>query len=402
MLETIHEYALERLPDLDDGDELRTRHAVYFVALAEAADADRRGERQSAALDSLAKDEGNFRAALEWSGRRKAPLQLRLAVALSHLWLVRGNMSEGRRWLEESLARASGQPASLRIRALTRAANFAWLQGDPERARSLAENALGLAREHADTKGIAASLRQLANVCHFEGDEERAASLFAESAELYRELGASWELAVTFGALGEVARSQEDYERAWEFWKRAHASFKELGDPRYTGWTLCNLGLIELQQGRSHPALHLLREGLGLAQALLDRRAAAYTLECLAAVAASDGDAERAARLMGAADSLLEEMAAGVWPSERLCATRRWPPPQPDSEKSKPLQRGRRVARCRSRTQSLTPCAHRRNRDWSAKPLDRCCGLARDGVRPIRLNHCHEPNTAVFGDNSKP
>jgi predicted ATPase/DNA-binding SARP family transcriptional activator len=322
MLETIREYVLERLDDADDGEELRTRHVEYFVARAEAADAERRGERQAAALDSLETEQGNMRAALEWSGRRQAPMQLRLAVALCHLWLVRGQLSEGRRWLEESLARTAEQPASLRIEALVRAANFAWLQGEPDRARALAEKALGLGREHGDTKGIASSLRQLANVAHLHGEEARAASLFAESAELYRELGAPWELALSFGSLGEVARAHGDYRQARTFWERALADFKELGDARYTGFALCNLGLIALQQGRSRAALRLLEEGLGLARTLLDRRAAAYALECFAAVAATEREAERAARLTGAADSLLEQIGAASWPSERVLRDR--------------------------------------------------------------------------------
>jgi predicted ATPase/DNA-binding SARP family transcriptional activator len=316
MLQTIREYALERSAELDDADELRARHADYFLRVAERYDQARRGELQSTALDALEAEHGNMRAALAWSGLHRPDLQMRLTLALAHLWLVRGYHGEARKWFEELLAR-NAESGVARTKALCWAANFAWMHGEDSHAKSLAQDALGRARRGGDARWIASALIPLGVVAVRAGDFEHARSLFEQSADLFRELGDGWELALSLSNLGDVARTQGHYERAKTLYEGALAGFKEQGDERLTGWALCNLGLIAVEQGHSRAAWELLEQSLQASGALRDCEATAYVLEGIAAVAASEGQAERAVRLLAAGDSLLRQMGAVLWPVER-------------------------------------------------------------------------------------
>ena len=190
MLETIREYAAERLEESATVDELRRRHAEYFLALAEEAEPNLIGIGSHAEwLDRLERDHDNIRAAMDWletSG--ETDRVLRLAAALWRFWDLKGHLVEGRRRLEGAL-RADDRPTAARANALSGAADMALTSGDVATGRRWAEEALELHRTLGDAWGTAFSLLMFAYAVGQEGDWARAQQLYDESARGFRECG---------------------------------------------------------------------------------------------------------------------------------------------------------------------------------------------------------------------
>ncbi len=118
MLETIREFALERLQDSGEEAVVRRQHAAYFLSLAEEAAAELNGARRTEWLNRLEDEHDNLRAALRWSKEHQEQTALRLAVARSPFWELRGYLSEGARWLSELLAAVPDGVPELRAAAL--------------------------------------------------------------------------------------------------------------------------------------------------------------------------------------------------------------------------------------------------------------------------------------------
>jgi predicted ATPase/DNA-binding XRE family transcriptional regulator len=164
MLETIREYALERLEASGEEDMLRRQHAAYYLALAEGAEPQIQGAEQATWLDRLERDHDNLRAALSWALAAGATeIGLRLAAALGEFWWPLGHVSEGRRWLAAALAGSGPATAAARAKALYRAGELAYGQGDYGVATTRLEESLTLYRDLGDKWGTACALRGLGN-----------------------------------------------------------------------------------------------------------------------------------------------------------------------------------------------------------------------------------------------
>jgi predicted ATPase len=216
MLETIREYATERLETSKETDDLRRRHAEFCVRVAEEADP---RIRSADVLSAVAEDEGNLRAALSYCADGREPeLMLRLAAALSGFWTVRDQWSEGSRWLEEAVR--PGNPGSPRIqaRALRGLALMTESLGDHARARTLLDQALMLYRQIGDDDGVAKCLNNLAGlVWRSEGDLERATALYKEALALRKPLAedpAESGVAILLGNLAQIAEVRGDFAEA--------------------------------------------------------------------------------------------------------------------------------------------------------------------------------------------
>jgi predicted ATPase len=190
MLETIREYAAERLELSEEASTLRRRHAEHFLALAEKAEPELIGAGSHAEwLDRLERDHDNFRVAMDWleaSGDSSGAL--RLTAALWRFWDLKGHLIEGRRQLERGL-RADTRPTAARAKALSGAADMALTCGDVATGRLRAEEALELHRELQDDWGTAFSLLMFAYAIGQEGDWPRAQQLFEESVQGFGDLG---------------------------------------------------------------------------------------------------------------------------------------------------------------------------------------------------------------------
>jgi predicted ATPase len=363
MLETIREYALARLEERGEAEELQRRHAQSFLALAEAAEPELVRAGQAAWIQRLDEDNGNIRAALAWSLRsEEVELGLRMAGSLVRFWSLRGHMAEGRRWLTDAMQRAGGLPKAVLAKAYYAAGYSALGQGDYVQAKPFFEESLVLAREGADVRLEAASLQQLgflvmARGAYVEDAEERAGQLAERSLELARTVGDKVTASGALNILADRATTRGHDTEAMQLFEEGLALRRELGDKRLIANSLLNLGRTELSRGQYARATQLLEEGLGLARELRDTWSMSVALtnlariqlfdgapdqaqslflealklakdrgdkrvasECLQGIAAATADtdgAARAARLLGAAEAMLDAIGATASQLER-------------------------------------------------------------------------------------
>jgi predicted ATPase/class 3 adenylate cyclase len=357
MLETIREYARERLDVSGEAEEIGRMHAEYFLALAEQGESKLREPEEAAWLERLDVEHDNMRAALSWTlESEETELGLRLAGTLWRFWWMRGHYGEGRRWLEEALAK-DGRASAARAKALEAVGWLADDQGDIDRAVAAAEEGLRIsARAKIQCRLTASFLRMLGSAAYVRGDHDEAARLYEESLTLSREARDDRSVALSLLQLGNVSGDRGDHEEANEFYKEGLALSRELDDKallasalisvgaeyllqgdyeqgatlneeaaglyRERGnrgglqYALDNLGWAALMRGDQQQAELLHRESLALSRQLGDKLVAAEALEGLACSASARGEAERVARLFGAAEALREAVGYRQEPRE--------------------------------------------------------------------------------------
>jgi predicted ATPase/DNA-binding SARP family transcriptional activator len=314
MLETIREYALERLAAEQEADHVRRRHAEHFLKLAESDPV----PEQAAWLARMDAERDNFREALAWAlDTREASLGLRLAAALWEFWWVRGDLAEGRGWLHEALTRGRSAAPELRARALHAAGSLATRQGDYEAAAALFEESLAIWEELDDAAGTARSLLSLGTVAAEQGDQERAIELSERAAALYDESGDQRGQALAISNLGGIALERGEYPKAASLSEQAYGLFETLEDSEGMAFALVNQGFAALSQKHHDRAIELLRQALRRLAELEFRDVIGYCFEGLAAVLAFTKRAEEAARLLGAAEALRESLGVGLAPAEQ-------------------------------------------------------------------------------------
>ncbi|HEX5504771.1 MAG TPA: tetratricopeptide repeat protein, partial [Thermomicrobiales bacterium] len=298
MLETIREYAAERLAASGEEAAARARHLDYFMALAEEAAPRLTGPDQAAWLDRLEREHANFRAALGWAlDSGAAETGLRLAGALHWFWYTRGYFAEGRGWLERALAAPGAAPDGARARALTGAGMLAWRQGDHAPAEARLREAATFCQARGDGAGNAYALHYLAHVLEARGAYAPATRLLEESLARYRAAGDRWGLAQTLNCLGAAYHRAGDDARATPLLEEALALGRADGDQDDTANALRLLGLVAYGRGDDDAAAALLEESLASFRAVGDRRGIALTLESLGAMALRRGEADRATAL---------------------------------------------------------------------------------------------------------
>jgi predicted ATPase/DNA-binding CsgD family transcriptional regulator len=325
MLETIHEYVGEKLQESGEAEELRRRHALYFLALAEEAEPALQGTRQAEWLDRLEDEHDNLRAALAWSrgeattvgDTSKLEIGLRIGGALLSFWDTRGHFTEGRAHLAPLLSRsASFGPTASRARAIMTAGRLAWQQGDLAEARSLYEESLETYRTLGDKLGVTYALNGLANTVKLYGDYAAAAAHFAQSLKVARELGDKQRIAAALENLGEMALAQGDYDKARELDEEGLRLVRELDDKYGIGISLQGLGIVLLRQGDLKEARKLFEEALALYREVGEKRFSVVVLYELGQVAHAEGDDAQAAKLftesLTSAHSLGDKIFAGL------------------------------------------------------------------------------------------
>ena len=310
MLQSIQEYALFRLLERGDADELRRRHARHYLSLAVSAQPELVGPDQAAWVRRLDAEVGNLRAAFDWALESdELELGLRAAWALTRFWSVAGHMSEGRQWLNQALDRASGVDPAVRARALFAAGYGALGQGDFEDASTRFGESLALAREIGDDHAVAMSLAQLGWLVAARGEGTRAIAISEESLALARRLRDPRTASVALANLAETAVARGDYDRAAKLFGESLALRRDAGDSRNVANALLELGRIELARGEDQRAVSLLDEGLRLARELGDTWGVSVALASLGGVALARGDYD------GAAEPLTQSLV--------LCSERR-------------------------------------------------------------------------------
>ncbi len=347
LLETMRQYAQDRMRESGDAAHWQSRHLTYFVALAEEAEPHLTKADQIDWLGRLEAEHPNIRAALSWSteGEGDPSDGLRLAGALDRFWTIRGHFSEGSAWLGRFLkAGPDSQSAQYRAKALKVAGMMAWKQGDFAAARPCFQESLALWRTLSDRKGIAGALSGLGTCALNQGDYLGARKMYDEALAVLRDLGDRHALAPALNNLGLVANNLGDpvaaralYEEcllidrevgdreaiatsltnlgttshalgnlpvAIALTEEGLAMFRELGDKREVAWALCNLGSFACELGKHDSARTDLLECLAIRRELEDRWGIPSSIESLGEVELALNRPARAAKLWGAAEGL--------------------------------------------------------------------------------------------------
>ncbi len=322
LLETIHEYVLERLELSGEAEALRRRHADYYLALVEQAEQEWRGPQQIAWWNRLETEHDNLRAALAWAlDRGPADLALRIGAGLYLFWDTHGHLSEGRWWLERGLAQSSGVSAPVRAKALNAVGYLAVFQGAYGVAKVFLEESVALYRALGDAEGLVSALTNLGFIPLLgQQDDVPAAALLQEAMEWRAAVKNERIIAVLLIFAGLVAVRQGDVERSRELHTESLALCRQIQDLWCISKCLTNLAMLALTEGDHARALPLLQENLQIAQALDDKFTLQSSLVGLGSVAASQGQPVRAARLWGAAEAVREAASIHLVPLMRSVA----------------------------------------------------------------------------------
>jgi predicted ATPase len=312
MLETLRQFGAERLDEAGVADAARARHATYLIEMAERYEPELTGTDQAAALDRIAIEHDNIRAALGYLVRAKPEDALRLAAGIWRFWQMRGHLQEGARWLAGALeAAAADATDGVRAKAHAAAGGLEYWRGDMIGAQQHYEAALALRRAIGDELGTADALYDLAFVFapHLNPppeDPRRTALAIrkAEEAELlYSRAGNEPGIAKSGWLLGMVMMYR-DIDRARTMLGDVVERFRRLDDPFGLGWALRMYGLALLGTANSAAAADTFEEALRLFAAAEDGTGIGLLLDDFAQVAKAQGDILRAARLEGAAESI--------------------------------------------------------------------------------------------------
>jgi predicted ATPase/class 3 adenylate cyclase len=314
MLGTIREFALERLAERGEGEELLERHATWVLALVEGDAGAVFGPEQRTVLDRYEREHDNIRAALAWSmaaGRNE--MAMRLLASTWRFWQMRGYLAEGREQAERALALPPGSvDPDVRGAALEAGGGLAYWQGNMTASRAWYAEALELARASGDDARIANALYNLSfTFTLISEDQEQARANASEAVEIYRRIGdeagigrSLWGLANSYYFFGDIAPGIPIAEEAIEI-------FRRLGDRFMTAWGLYNLALFELQSDRAAMRRHL-EEALPLFTETEDKSSYGLLFDGFATLEWAEGDVAMAMRLAGYAAATERSAGTGL------------------------------------------------------------------------------------------
>ncbi len=310
LLETIRQYARDRLAEAGEAAATRTRHRDWFLALAEEAEAPIREQQAVHWLNRIEREHDNLRAALEWSHDAPDGLEaeLRLAGALQSFWLRRGYWIEGRGWLEAALDRPGPATPAARAKALEGAGRFANGQGDFAEARTQLELSVKLYRQTGDHQATARTLVSLSWIAQRQDDLTRAASALEESLSLYRMLGSKQGVADVFENLSILALNRNDPNRAQHFAEEGLALQREAGNRRGIASSLTNLGEALRAQHKWSQAITVVEEALAMEEGHGDKWGIALASHNLGQLVLAQGNLQRAASLFTTSINLYHQL----------------------------------------------------------------------------------------------
>jgi predicted ATPase/class 3 adenylate cyclase len=305
MLETIREFALERLEASPEFDDIRRMHTEFFLALAEQESSESK-RPNPASLKRLEAEHDNFRAALQFArDLDDQRLELRLAAALLNFWEYRSHLREGLERVREALDRDPGAPPEIRARALHRGALMAVKQGDYETASLMAESEKQLYASTREESGAGEALHLLGIIASAQGRFGEARDLLEQGRGIRERFGDLEGLQGSFHNLGLLAMDQGDFERARAELASGLAIAEKHGFD--VANSLCDLGFAELGDGRIDHARARFGGAITGAARMGWKENVAYCLVGIAAIAVAAGEFDPAGRFLGQAELLVED-----------------------------------------------------------------------------------------------
>lgn len=345
MLETLREYALEQLDALGQTKTAYRQHWTYYLHFVEAIEPRPKEPNLPTWMKQLEEEHDNIRAALKWTlAQGELEAALRIAGAVWKLWQIHGHVEEGVEWMKTILSCSQGYISEARAKALWGAGWLGMVRGTLDQSREYFEEGAAISRKVSNPRYLGLSLHGIGAVARGQGDFQRSRAAFDESLPLFQALGNPEDIAWTLEHLGATALEQGDFNQAILYLSQALALFQELEQNWACAEALTFLGHAALQQ-RDYPlaqkryeaalaiyreledkpnvatmnsyigatlfgrgayerAIDLYKESLLLARDLKDYWGLTWGVERLAEVAEKLDQADRAARLWGAADSL--------------------------------------------------------------------------------------------------
>jgi non-specific serine/threonine protein kinase len=319
MLQTMREYAREKLEEAGETIDTQTRHLDWFLELAEEAEPKLSGPEQLLWLNHLETEHDNLRKAIHSAQCFKCHERgLRLTSALHRFWLYRNYLTEGRNWLEATLDSSESAPKSMRAKALNALGILTSTLGVYDIAKRALETCIILRRELGDLAGMAAALNNLAMTNSEQGDHERARTIYEECLHLYRHLGDNTKVAIVLMNLGTLAEARDAFADAQALLEESLAMQQMgAGDPWLIAVTTYNLGDTLLKRSDYVRAQQWLSDSLRMMHELGDSRMVAYSLFSLGLAATGQGDWERGARLLAAASAARKAIGVPLSPKQQ-------------------------------------------------------------------------------------
>jgi predicted ATPase/class 3 adenylate cyclase len=307
-LQTVREYGLELLREHDEDSVVPRRHALYFLDLAEAAAPELRGPDIGRYLGMLHIEHDNLRAALTWAIESdEGETALRLVWALWRFWHLHGDLTAGRRWIEQALALPSAAARTAnRGRALLAAGSLAYWQQDHSATAASWADALAIFNELGDEAGIAEATYNVGFVLCLDGQFHQAVQMFHTSRAMFESLGNRRGVADSLFGLSIATRLQDDFVAARAAAEEALRIHEELQDYFGIFGTLYPLGRSASEMGDAATGRRNFLRALDMAQGFGDRTGVALSMDNLVDQEIRDGNAVRAMRLAGASDAIKE------------------------------------------------------------------------------------------------
>jgi non-specific serine/threonine protein kinase len=311
MLETIREFAWAQLEEGGEAAAARSRHAIAFTELVEAARPELTGPHQAEWLRRFDAEHGNLRAALAWAleqGGELGGVGLRLAAGLWQFWMSRGLLTEGVTWLERALATSAAVPIAVRATALKGQGNLMVDLNDLAGACERYEASLRLFRAAGEQQGVAGVLNNLGLIAVLRGDLRLARRHFEESIRVAHETGERALVSLTLCNLGEIEIAEGRFDAAERLGDAAYALSTEIGNTRAIAYSCEHRGLLAYHRGEDAAALRWYEAGLSHARDLGDLPTYAHILQYMSRVLVRQGRVAPAARLVGEALTIRQEM----------------------------------------------------------------------------------------------
>lgn len=306
MLETIREYGQDALTEHGETDATRRRHAAYFLDLAEKGAGGMTTLAQTAWRSRLEQEHPNLRAALDTLTQAgDHALLLRLTHALAHFWFANAHGAEGLQRLRYVLAREAGDNVA-HARVLVDAGTVAYSAGDYAAAIQWFEDAFSILQRHRDSETLAKAWYMRGSVAEHVGDEDTAETCYLSGLVIAREINHTWLIGGILLNLSDAAYRRGDLASAERYGLEAQVALHTSGDAFMECMNLGNLAQIALARGDTLRAAIVFAEGLDLAESISSHWNIANLIACAAAIAVVLGDADHAARLLGAGDTVLE------------------------------------------------------------------------------------------------
>jgi predicted ATPase/class 3 adenylate cyclase len=306
MLETVRQYAGEKLTQSGEEPMMRERHAGYFSRFCGEVEEKLTGPDQLRWLDVIESEHDNIRAVLAFCRDHADHVELGLSLvgAIGRFWTVRGYLTEGRSWIDPLLKTAGSELTENMATACRTAGQLAYWQGDSQAGRRYGEMSLKVCRAIGDQRGETISLFRIGFAALAEGDLLAARSSFEQARDLGTAIGDDAGMPHLINALGEVSWAEGKIDEAKQYFEESLKLFQTAGDRRSIAGVMKSLAMVACEEDRLDESLNYLREGLAIRRELQNETGIAVTLDCLGVVVARRGPVSRAVLLLAAAHSL--------------------------------------------------------------------------------------------------